>query len=143
VGVKKMVDAFPGPHDLQGGHLRDMGFNVESDTTRNFFTTTLEHYQQHGILVSNPPFSKLNPILKHLKVILFIISYLTYSLQEIGYLGSGLPFILLIDGRKSNNNYFKDFLARDKVQYVKIDDPVYFLDHNCERHKLRCLCYNP
>ena len=63
-----MVDAFAGPYGIMGGHLREMGFNVESDTTRDFFNTTLEHYRQHGILVSNPPFSKLKSILNHLKV---------------------------------------------------------------------------
>ena len=102
---KIIWEAFYGDGN-SGKCLKEMGFNVIHEPI-DFFESN-----KGDVIVTNPPFSKIKPIMKRLKEL-------------------GKPFILILPASKVCTNYMREFfkderlqllVPRKRINFVKIEN---------------------
>ena len=102
---------------LSGTYLRELGFQVIHKPI-DFFK-----HNEGDIIVTNPPFSKLKPILHRLK-----------CLQK--------PFILIMPSSKLNTKYFRQLFAIDKqLQIVVPNKRIQFVKGSKRNCNFDCFYY--
>ena len=89
---KVIWEAFYGDGE-SGNHLKDLGFNTIHEPI-DFFSNDLG-----DLIVSNPPFSNLKPILTRLSTL-------------------GKPFVIIMPSSKINTVYFRDLFKDEGIQLI-------------------------